>query len=65
MPREIFLGCTESKYVIDVNINAIGEGVNLKRYTLEDGDMITYDITSEGKVKLNISFYENGRICKE
>lgn len=67
VPREIFKGSTESKQVIKVNINAIpsGEGVSLGRYTVEKGDMITYDITSEGKGNLNISFMKTDKYDRD
>ncbi|MEK5040590.1 hypothetical protein [Sporosarcina sp. FSL K6-3457] len=55
---EIFLGRAESKRVIEVDVKSIasGEGVNLGQYKLEEGDMIVYNITSEGKGNLNIFF---------
>lgn len=55
---EPFKGFTESKHIVEVDVDSMvsGEGVSLGQYRLEEGDMITYDITSEGKGNLNLRF---------
>ncbi|NEU31351.1 M56 family metallopeptidase [bacterium LRH843] len=55
---QVYEGLTESKHVIDIDVNSLGsgEGVNLGQYTLEEGDFITYKLKSEGTGNLTISF---------
>ncbi len=66
-PREIFEGPTESKRVVDVGVKfmASGEGVSLGQYTLKEGDMIIYNIMSEGKGNLNIFFMKTDEYLRD
>lgn len=57
--EEPIIGPTETKEVIDIDVESldIGEFVCVGGpYTLEEGDIIQYDITSEGKGHLNAVF---------
>lgn len=53
-----FIGPTESKQVINVDVKSLesGEFVCLGQYTLEEGDIITYNITAKGNGNLNVEF---------
>ena len=57
-PKQIIKGPLESKQVVDVDVNSIasGKGVNLGQYTLEEGDIISYNITSVGNGNLTFGF---------
>ena len=57
--KEPIIGPTESKQVINVDVKSleIGEFVAVGGpYTLEEGDIIQYDITAEGNGNLNADF---------
>lgn len=53
---------TESKQNINVDIKSLdsGEFVCLGEYTLEEGDLIAYHLTAEGKGNINVGFYKDG-----
>lgn len=53
-----FIGPTESKQAIDIDVKSLesGEFICLEQYTLEEDDIITYNITAKGNGNLNIEF---------
>lgn len=53
---------TKSKKTINVDIKSLksGQFVCLGEYTLEEGDLIAYNLTAEGDGNINVGFYKAG-----